>query len=631
MDTNRIRALAVAARERLMAGVNDRLNLLGFAADGSVPEENRPVRIEGGAKFRGEIVSDATFFDKWTKLADDIKRDSRQAVCERAAYTWFNRFCAIRIMAKRGFIAPVLEYVGNREARTPAIVAAMRAGELPPLFPDERSRLDRIRFDDAKTTEQFALLVMAFCRNNPVLRASFGTPLDYTDLLLPHDILAPGGFVDALNDPTAISDDDYRKDELIGWLYQHYVSSRKQEVFDSFKNGQKAEAEDIPAATEIFTPNWIVKYMVENALGRLALANGMGGDFVDGWKYLVAESEASASPRLQLDTPEDLTFADLACGSGHILLEAFRHLMEIYAEAGYSRRQAVEAIFRKNVVGIDLDPRARQLSQFALLLAAMAADPSFADATVLPRVYDFENTLDEGQYARAEIAAVLSVQDDAVLNELCAAFALLTQAKNLGSLMKFDLSDRTRGILAVKVGEIVDSGEWLVVSGELTTKYLPSFRLILALTDKYAAFAMNPPYMGSGNMNRELGDYVKRTYPKSKADLFAVFMEVARARCAAGGRIGMITMQSWMFLSSFEELRKHLLETCTIRSMAHLGAHAFDSIGGEVTQTTTFVLSNEHLPEYEGTYFRLVDGKSEAEKEAMFLEGNGMTAPGGYS
>lgn len=620
METTRIRNLAVAARERLMAGVNDRLNLLGFAADGSVPEENRPVRIEGGAKFRGEVVSDATFFDKWTRLEDDIRRESRKDVCERAAYTWFNRFCAIRILAKRGFIAPVLEYVGNREARTPAIVAAMRAGEQQSLLPDERARLDRIRFDDTRTTEQFAILVMAFCRSNPVLRACFGAPLDYTDLLLPHDILAPGGFVDALNDPTAISDDDYRKDELIGWLYQHYVSSRKQEVFDSFKKGKKAEAEDIPPATEIFTPNWIVKYLVENSLGRLAIENGLGGDFVAEWKYLLTESDSAASPHLQVNTPEDLTFADLACGSGHILLEAFRHLMEVYAEAGYSRRQAVEAIFHKNIVGIDLDARARQLSQFVLLLAAMESDSSFADAKVLPRVYDYDDTLDEGEFARAEIAAVLSVQDDTVLNELCAAFALLTKAGQLGSLMKFGISERTRGILAVKVRELEAE---LAQGGDaegLMAKYLPSFRLILALTARYAALAMNPPYMGAGNMDDPLGDYVKREYPRSKADMFAMFIEVAMARCAAGGRIGMITMQSWMFLSSFEALRRHLLETCTIRSMAHLGAHAFDSIGGEVTQTTAFVLSNEHLPNYEGIYFRLVDGRNEAEKEAMFLE-----------
>ena len=367
MDTTSIRNFAVAARERLIAGVDERLNMLGFDADGNIPEENRPVRIEGGAKFRGEVLSDTSFFEKWTKLASDVRHRGRKEVRDAVAYTWFNRFCAIRIMAKRGFISPVLEYVGNKDARTPAIVASMRAGEQQKLFPDERGRLDRIRFDDTKTTEQFAILVMAFCRNNDVIRKCFGRPVDYTDLLLPYDILSPGGFVDALNDPETITDEDYQKDELIGWLYQYYISARKQEVFDSFKDGKKAEAEDIPAATEIFTPNWIVKYMVENSLGRLAIENGLGGDFTAGWKYLVREDENLDDSYLRIDSPEDISFADVACGSGHILLEGFRHLLEIYDEAGYSRRQAVECIFSKNLLGIDLDARARQLSQFPKL------------------------------------------------------------------------------------------------------------------------------------------------------------------------------------------------------------------------------------------------------------------------
>lgn len=630
MDTGKIRSFAVAARERLIAGVDERLDDLGFAADGSVPEGNRPVKVEGGVKFRGAVLPDPSFFGKWTRLESEIRhydrhrradqKTGREMVRDAAAYTWFNRLCAIRILEKRGFVPLVLAYAGSKDARTPALVAAMRAGEPQNhLSSDARARLDRIRFDDAKTTEQFAILVTAFCRTNQVLHACFGSVLDYTDLLLPRDVLAPGGFVDALNDPDVISDDDWRRDELVGWLYQHYVSNRKQEVFDSFKAGKKAEAEDIPAATEIFTPNWIVKYMVENSLGRLAVENGLGGDFVTDWRYLVREGDGAVAPHLRIDSPEGLTFADLACGSGHILLEGFRLLMKVYAEAGYSRRQAIEHIFSENLLGVDLDPRARQLSQFALLLAAMSADPSFADAHVLPRVLDMEGTLGEGEYSRAEMGEVLSVQEDAVLDELCGAFALLAEAHNLGSLMKFGISERTRGVLAARVVELERAAAPAGLFS-LSAKYLPSFRLILALTARYAAITMNPPYMGAGNMNDTLSAYVKREYPCSKADLFAAFMEVAMARCAAGGRIGMITMQSWMFLSSFEALRKRLLENCTILSMAHLGARAFDSIGGEVTQTTTFVLANEFRPGFEGTYFRLVDGRSEKEKERIFME-----------
>lgn len=598
MDTTSIRNFAVAARERLIAGVDERLNMLGFDADGNVPEENRPVRIEGGAKFRGEVLSDTSFFEKWTQLASDVRHRGRKEVRDAVAYTWFNRFCAIRIMAKRGFISPVLEYVGNKDARTPAIVASMRAGGQQKLFPDERGRLDRIRFDDTKTTEQFAILVMAFCRNNDVIRKCFGRPVDYTDLLFPYDILSPGGFVDALNDPETITDEDYQKDELIGWLYQYYISARKQEVFDSFKDGKKAEAEDIPAATEIFTSNWIVKYMVENSLGRLAIENGLGGDFTAGWKYLVREDENLDDSYLRIDSPEDISFADVACGSGHILLEGFRHLLEIYDEAGYSRRQAVECIFRKNLLGIDLDARARQLSQFALLLAAMSIDRSFGDAKVMPRVLDMEDTLEEGAYSRAEIAELLSVQDDSVLNELCEAFALLTQAHNLGSLMVFQISERTRGILAVKVGELEKVAADALF--DLSSKYLPSFRLILALTTRYFALAMNPPYMGSGNMNVPLKEYLEEHYRDGKNDLMTAFMLFAVGHVQDGGRWAMINLPSWMFISSFENLRRNLVESEQIVALVHNGRGIFGSDFGSVT----FVFEKAK-PNRKGFYRRL--------------------------
>lgn len=610
MDTGKIRSFAVAARERLIAGVDERLDALGFAADGSVPEGNRPVKVEGGVKFRGAVLPDPSFFGKWTRLESEIRhhdqhrradqKTGREMVRDAAAYTWFNRLCAIRILEKRGFVPPVLAYAGSTDARTPALVAAMRAGEPQNhLSSDARARLDRIRFDDAKTTEQFAILVTAFCRANRVLHACFGSVLDYTDLLLPRDVLAPGGFVDALNDPDVISDDDWRRDELVGWLYQHYVSNRKQEVFDSFKAGKKAEAEDIPAATEIFTPNWIVKYMVENSLGRLAVENGLGGDFVTDWRYLVREGDGAAAPSLRVDSPEGLTFADLACGSGHILLEGFRLLMKVYAEAGYSRRQAIGRIFSENLLGIDLDPRARQLSQFALLLAAMDADPSFADAHVLPRVLDMEGTLGEGEYSRAEMGEVLSVQEDAVLDELCGAFALLAEAHNLGSLMKFGISERTRGVLAARVGELERAAapEGLF---SLSAKYLPSFRLILALTAHYAAITMNPPYMGAGNMNERLKKYLETNYKDGKNDLMTAFMMVADEHVQEGGRWAMINLPSWMFISSFENLRRNLVEKEQIASLVHNGRGVFGSDFGSVT----FVIEKTK-PCRKGLYRRL--------------------------
>ncbi len=619
MNTTSIRNFAVVARERLLKGVDERLNALGFAPDGTVPEEYRPSPVSGGVLFRGAVMSDTSFFPKWAALEADVKKVGRTTVRDEVAYTWFNRFCAIRILAKRQFIPVALEYVGNRDSRTPALVAAMRAGEtLPPLLPQERADLEKIRLDDTKTTEQFAILVTAFCRSTPVIAKCFDikhdpSAADYLSMLLPRDILAPGGFVDALNDAEKISDADYCADELIGWLYQYYISERKQEVFDGFKDGKKAAPEDIPAATQIFTPNWIVKYKVQNSLGRLAIENGLGGSFTDGWQYLIREEDGTHPPCLRVDSPEELTFADVACGSGHILLEGFRHLLQIYIEAGYSKVQAVELILSKNVVGIDLDIRARQLSQFALLLAAMTVDPSFADAHVMPRVLDMEGTLAEGEYLRAEIATVLAVQDDAVITELQAAFALLTQANNLGSIMKFKISANTRGILSVKVAELEAHPD------DLARKYLPSFRLILALTDQYAAIVTNPPYMKDDNMNAELKAYVAAEYANGKSDLMTVFMMFCMEHVQEAGRWAMINLPSWMFLSSFENLRRTIVSDEQIVGLLENGRGVFGADFGSVT----FVISKQK-PYAVGSYRRLfkehVEVRQLSKIHALFLD-----------
>ena len=578
MNLTKIENFAKNIRRSLMEGVDAALTLLGFTDQ--MPEA--PMAVQGGWTYRGKVVDDVEFGARWQRLKDFIahEEDGRKAAVERAAYTWFNRLVAIRILAKCGLVQPQLEWA-DQAAHIPVIVHRMRTGGWKPnLTPGEDAALARIRHDPTQTREQFAILAGAFCRETPILQASFGEIDDWTMLLVPTNLLAEGGLVDCLNDATLLSDEDYRQDELIGWLYQYYIAERKAEVYDGFKKKKKAGVAEIPAATQIFTPDWIVKYLVENTL-----------DSAD---------------------PTSTSFLDPCCGSGHILLEGFRHLLAAYDELGYSKRVAVERIFANNLTGIDIDPRARQLSTFALLLAAAKEDDSFADAHALPRVFDTagavigDSIADNGTLENY-IAKTLGTSKEKEIGEIRAALSLLRdRGENIGSLLKLDLAPETRALIKTRLPDVEDK----VLRRALDR--------LLVLTGEYDALVTNPPYLGAGNLNATLKEYLEKHYKDGKGDLFSAFILRLIEMCKTGGRVGMITMQSWMFLSSFEAMRKCLLEKCTILSMAHLGAHAFDSLGGEVTQTTAFVLANEFYPGFAGTYYRLVDGKSEKEKKELF-------------
>ena len=611
METNKLKRFATEARNILMQGVAHRFTALGFQPDGTPVEE--PQLLGGGATFMGDTVTE-DFYHKWQSLAAAIRRHGLKDVAEEAAYTWFNRLMAIRIMTKNGLIPPVLQYESSG-VYVPLIVSEARQGRLPQMNEEERSRLMPLLDDDSRTAEQFSLLIVAFCHATPILHCCFGHIADYTELLLPANILAEGGFVDLINHTDFIAEEDYRSSELIGWLYQFYIAEKKDEVFAA---KGKFTASEIPAATQIFTPNWIVKYMVQNTVGRIYLDNNpYETEVAQDWKYLVNPSEATPDDCiLRYDDLTDLRLADLACGSGHILGEMFDMFYTIYINEGYSRREAIEHIFRHNLTGIDIDTRAKQLAQFALLLKACQRDASFADCHCMPRVLDMPQPYPDKEHLTRALADYIMVDNGEAIAELADAVCLMNEADNLGSIMKFGLSERTRNILAVRTEEY----EQQTMPGESVSGLLPYMRIILALTERYHALVMNPPYMGGGNMNVVLSNYVKKNYEAGKADLFSVFMQVAEERLAENGKYGMINMQSWMFLSSFEKLRTHLLDTLQIDSMLHLGPRTFDELSGEVVQNTAFVVT-KHTSYTTGTYFRLVDGKSCRDKERMFLAG----------
>lgn len=623
MDTNRLKRFATEARNILMQGVKNRLQAIGFDLKTGKPAE-MPQKVEGGAVFMGDTVT-TDFYSRWMSLYNNICARGIKQVAEEAAYTWFNRFMAIRIMQKQGFISPVLAYE-SEEVRVPVIVSEARQGRMPQMAADVHDKLMALLDDDSKTNEQFALLIVAYCHENPIINKCFGAIADYTELLLPQNILAEGGFVSMLNDTEFITTDDFRSAELIGWLYQFYISDRKDEAFA--KKG-KYDADEIAPATQIFTPNWIVKYMVENTVGRIYIDNNPYCEVKDNLKYLV--DTPSGDETLQIDDLAGLTVADLACGSGHILNECFDLLYALYVEEGYSRPQAIRSILCKNLLGIDLDTRAKQLATFALLMKACQKDNSFLDANVMPHVYDMplpiaEAIADEGDTCNAEeylkdtLPHYLLGGNADMVKELTDAILLMNHANTLGSIMKFDISDQTRNVVMVRTQEYEEQ----LANGEIVPSpillLMPYMRIILALTQKYAALCMNPPYMGSGRFDEVLAKYVKDNYAEGKADLFSVFMQMGMERLATNGKMAQINMQSWMFLSSFEKLRTQFLKNYNIDNMLHLGPRTFDELSGEVVQNTAFVLSKHEPTEQGGVYYPLVDGKNCNDKERLFLE-----------
>lgn len=600
MNTNFLKRFATEARAKLRAGVATKIKSLGFDAEGNPVPGAEPTKMVGGCTWNGQILPSA-FAEQWEALRLRLKAKGVKEVVEEGAYTWFNRLMAIRILSMNGISEPVLRFVD--EARTPKIVDDARQGRVIPMPEQQLQRLRKLFEDSNRMSEQFALLVTEFCHQTPILQACFGSLEDYTELLLPNNILDKDGFIDMLNAADFITEDDYKSAELIGWLYQFYISDRKDEVFA--KKG-KVEADEIPAATQIFTPNWIVKYMVQNAIVPQVSSNRLPEEDK---KYLV-NNEIPEEPK----RPKDLKVADLACGSGHILNECFDLLFDLYIASGYSRADAIESIFRNNLVGIDIDERARQLATFALMLKACQRDESFADAHILPKILTAPDMPDLVQDPKGYLPHFFLGDYDHEIDE---AWEAVKDAHTLGSIMKFNLSPAIRSKMEQKVNEWRSEGE--IPHG--IQAGLPIMDFILALTDSYDAIVMNPPYMPTSRVDL-LKEYAIKNYPDSKADLFSVFMDVCIDRLKNGGKYGMINMQSWMFLSSFETLRKKILDTQHIDSLLHLGPRTFDELSGEVVQNAAFVIT-KYAPVTSGIYYRLIDGKNcNAKCEMFFSEDN---------
>lgn len=588
------KSFAQQSRALLMEGVANKLMYWGFNKDGSTSEEPNPVA--GGYVFRGKVFDDETVPKLWKSLHQAIKTKGIDVVKEEAAYTWFNRIIALQIMAKNDYLEAQLAYVPGM-ANTPQILQKARQGQYSFLNSKEQERLKRIITDFSKEQEAFALLLVGYCHSNKMLNNVFGKLDDYTELLLPDNMLQDSGFLHLLNTTDAISDEQYKEVELIGWLYQFYISERKDEVFASFKKKKKAEAKDIPAATQIFTPNWIVKYMVQNTVGKIWLDKNPNSKIKSSLKYLVENESDSASEPI-ISEVSQLTLIDPASGSGHILVEGFDLLYQMYMEEYYTPEEAVESILQNNLFGLDLDDRAAQLATFAILLKAAKQYRDVFAKGWLPNVHAMP---EYATFSEQEIKDFLGSEGAAFQKQLTDSLKLMEQSKNLGSVMKLSLSDEARKFIESRFTNLKNT-EFRDINTEIVYQKIKAFiPVLLILSKKYTSVVANPPYMGQVNMNSELKDYVNANYPETNSDLMTVFMEVIPFLTINNSRFALINLPSWLFISSFADLRKSYINNYQFESLLHMGRGIFGIDFGSVA----FSMKKKKNIDSVGTYFRL--------------------------
>ena len=561
------------------------------------------------------------------KAKDISYPEAFSRIMEETAYTWFNRLIAIRFMEVNDYLSARVLSSKTPEKIEPDLVTSPFDSDL--TFSEDESRQIVDWKMNNQTDDLFRMLFLKECNAlNEPLPMLFEKIADYTELLLTLSISDRDGVVWHLVHD--IPEDDFRDQvQIIGWLYQYYNTEPKDKVF-ARKSSEKIKKEDIPAATQLFTPDWIVRYMVENSLGRLWVEGHPNENLKGQWKYYLDEAEQEESVQEQLNqihaehsklNPKDLTCLDPCCGSGHILVYMFDVLMQIYQSRGYRDRDAAISIVEHNLYGLDIDERAAQLAYFAVMMKARQYDRRFLSRGLQPHIYAIEesNGLSTWKAFSGSDFGQLTL-DQTYIAQADALIDLFHDAKEYGSILKVEPTDYDN--LQDYLEEIRQKGSENILfaawSAEMADKMPKLIRQAKLLSRKYDVVVTNPPYMGSSGMDAKLSKYVKDNYPDSKSDLFAVFIEQCGAMIKPNGYQAMITQHAWMFLSSYEKLREKILQKMIV-NMAHLGPRAFEEIGGEVVQTTSFVLRNEFSNGYQGEYCRLIEPTTQKGKEDMFL------------
>ena len=629
MDKNAIKKYAVWARKELISRVAQKAQQYGIT---------ETEMVDAGADSVNGRVLTAQEMQQRRALIAQINEKGYQQVMEEVAYTWFNRFSALRFMEVNGYLpSHVRVFTDENNAFKPQILAEALHLELDKLDKDKVYALK----ETEQTEELYKYLLIVQCNAlNSILPGMFQTIADYTELLLPDNLLREGSVIEQMI--SQIPEDNWQDAvQIIGWLYQYYNSEKKDDVFAALKKNVKITKENIPAATQLFTPDWIVRYMVENSLGHLwveghpdakaqllptpeeqaAYTAGNRDPEDTKWHYYLEEAQQEPQVQAQLSeiskqyadlTPEQIKVIDPCCGSGHILAYLFDVLMQIYENYGYTSRDAVTSILQNNLYGLDIDDRAAQLAYFAVMMKARRYDRRFFSHTTQPHVYAIEES---NRIEKPDVEYFCNGKPE--LNDTM--HTILTQlydAKEYGSILTITPQDWDA--LYARFDEVADESSFHRES--IRKKLLPLVRVAQMLAQKYDVVVTNPPYMGSSGMGVKLAEYVKKNSPDSKSDLFAVFIEVCSRMAKQNGYQAMITQHAWMFLSSFEKLREKMMLTETV-SMAHLGARAFEEIGGEVVQTTSFVRVRTHIDNYKGVYCRLIEPTTQQGKEEMFLAG----------
>ncbi|BCW06788.1 MULTISPECIES: BREX-1 system adenine-specific DNA-methyltransferase PglX [unclassified Arthrobacter] len=542
--------------------------------------------------------------------------NGRDTVADKVAYTWFNRIIALRFMDANGYtgIGVVSPERGHKGGQPEVLAEAKRGNIDSTVVTNKRtaetvtSLLNGTRRSDDPQGEAYALLLAEYCRHwNRSMPFMFEREGDYTELLIPANLLADDSVL--ARAATVLTEEVCEDVEVIGWLYQFYISERKDEVFAGFKKSRKAGAVEIPAATQLFTPHWIVRYLVENSLGNLWLLNRPTSRLAEQMDYYIAPVDEETD-YLKISKPEELKIIDPACGSGHMLTYAFDLLYIIYEEEGYAPSEIPGLILANNLFGTEIDPRAGALAAFALTMKARAKQRTFFNKQVPPSICVIEPIW----FRPDEIDFLVTRSGDRREEE--AFWNQFAKADTLGSLIQPNPDVTAR--LAHHL-DTLDASDDMLKAGtiELAKRVVEQATYLVG---SYVAVIANPPYMSSATMNAQLTDFGREAFPSSKSDLFAMFIERSLELVVPRGLCAMVTMQSWMFLASFEDLRRLVLGRAPVQGLLHLGAGAFDTIGGAVVSTSAFVLQREAPLERMGVYVDLTRGRSEAEKQAQLRE-----------
>lgn len=615
MDKNAIKKYAVWARKELISRVAQKAQQYGITETEMVDA--------GADSVNGKVLS-AEEMQQRRALIAQINEKGYQQVMEEVAYTWFNRFSALRFMEVNGYLpSHVRVFTDENNAFKPQILAEALHLEL--------DKLDKNKVYTLKETEQteelYKYLLIVQCNAlNSILPGMFQTIADYTELLLPDNLLREGSVIEQMI--SQIPEDNWQDAvQIIGWLYQYYNSEKKDDVFAALKKNVKITKENIPAATQLFTPDWIVRYMVENSLGRLwaeghpdakaqllptpeeqaAYTAGNRDPEDTKWHYYLEEAQQEPQVQAQLSeiskqyadlTPEQIKVIDPCCGSGHILAYLFDVLMQIYENYGYTPRDAVASILQNNLYGLDIDDRAAQLAYFAVMMKAVRYDKRFLKRkdedgepdVPQPHVYAIEES---NRIEKPDVEYFCNGKPE-LKDAMHTILTQLYDAKEYGSILTITPQDWDA--LYARFDEVADESSFHRES--IRKKLLPLVQVAQTLAQKYDVVVTNPPYMGSSGMGAKLAEYVKKNYPDSKSDLFAIFIEHGNQMVKPNGMNSMVTMQSWMFLSSFEKMRVNLLQTKTITNLMHME----NMVMGIAFGTAVTVFRNGHLSDYKGTY-----------------------------